>query len=87
MSATELAASGVPLIVSDLPGLREAVVPGVTGDWSSPGNSFDLAEKIRRLVDEPKRRAEYGQAARSRAVTEFSTERQTAEISSILWSS
>lgn len=43
----EAMAAGVPVIVSDIPGNRDLVVSGETGLLFSPGNSQDLAMKIK----------------------------------------
>lgn len=84
MSAVELSASGIPLVVSDLPGLREAVEPGVTGVRVRPGDVPDLARAISELLDDPERRSQYGRNARDLAVLTRSVESQSRAIASIL---
>jgi glycosyltransferase involved in cell wall biosynthesis len=80
MSAVELAASAVPLVVSDLPGLREAVVPDVTGIMVPAGNVDALASAIGRLADDASLRRQLGAAARERVLREFSRHRQIRQI-------
>lgn len=51
MSTLEMAASGLPLVVSHLQGLVETLEEGVTGYTFEPGNSYALSEKIIKIVD------------------------------------
>ncbi len=46
VSLMEAMACGRPALVSDIPGNREWVVPGVNGWWFRDGDPADLAEKI-----------------------------------------
>lgn len=84
MSAVELSASGVPLIVSDLPGLREAVEPDRTGVRVRPGDVTQLAHAIGALLDDPERRLRYSATSREFAVRTRSVEAQSRTIASIL---
>lgn len=76
MSAVEMAASGIPLLVSDLPGLRETVVEDTTGHVIAAGDVNAWAAAIGTLVDQPQVRERLSLAARERAVAEFSLEQQ-----------
>jgi glycosyltransferase involved in cell wall biosynthesis len=71
-SALEAMASGKPLVATNIPGCREAVVDGVTGLLVSPTDPIALAEGIKRLIDDPALRARFGAAARARALENFS---------------
>jgi glycosyltransferase involved in cell wall biosynthesis len=62
MSVIEMAASGLPLVVSRLQGLREFVVEGVNGFAVDPGDFIGLAEAFVRLADNPALAAEFGKA-------------------------
>lgn len=84
MSAVELAATAVPLLVSDLPGLREAVDHGVTGLVIPPGEVFAWADAIERLLNDPQARERFGNAGRIRALDQFSEERQIDRLAEIL---
>lgn len=61
----EAMALGVPVLVSDLPALREIVDPPARGAVAPPGDSGGLAEAIERLIDDPATRASLGAAGRA----------------------
>ncbi len=65
--ALEAAASGIPSVVSDLPGVRTVVLDGETGLRVLPGDAEALAAALRRLAVEPGPRRALGAAARARA--------------------
>lgn len=69
--ALEAAASGIPSIASDLPGVRTVVLDGETGLHVPPGNSGELAKAIRLLLEEPGVRERFGLSARKRAESDF----------------
>ncbi len=71
MVALEAAASGIPSVVSDLPGVRTVVLDGETGLRVKPGDPDALAAALRRLVQEPGPRRALGAAARARAEHAF----------------
>lgn len=75
-SSVEMAASGLPLVVSRLQGLVETIEEGVTGLAFEPGNHTQLASILMGLVDDPHRRRRFGKAARERIVAHFSEEHQ-----------
>jgi glycosyltransferase involved in cell wall biosynthesis len=84
LSAVEMAASGLPLIVSDLPGLSEAVEHGVTGRLFPAGDARALATSIERLVDAPAERDRLGASARQRVLREFTREAQEEGLVAIV---
>jgi glycosyltransferase involved in cell wall biosynthesis len=61
----EAMALGIPVLVSDLPALREIVDPPARGAIAPPGDAGALAEAIVRLVDDPATRASLGEAGRA----------------------
>jgi glycosyltransferase involved in cell wall biosynthesis len=52
----ESMASGVPIVASDLPGVRELIQPGVTGWLVEPGDPTELAACIMRAIENPEER-------------------------------
>ncbi|WP_336923654.1 glycosyltransferase family 4 protein [Aquipuribacter sp. SD81] len=67
LKPAEAMAAALPLVVSDLPALREFVDDGVEGLLVPPGDPGALARALARLVD-PGRRAAAGEAGRRRVL-------------------
>jgi glycosyltransferase involved in cell wall biosynthesis len=57
-----------PVVGTAVGGLLDTVVPGITGELVAPRRPAELARVLRELLDDPARRASYGQAGRRRAV-------------------
>ncbi|MBX6770112.1 MAG: glycosyltransferase family 4 protein [Chloroflexi bacterium] len=60
----EAMATGVPLVTSDLPLLREIIEPGREAELAHPEDPEDLARAICRLLDDPAHRAQMVRAQR-----------------------
>jgi glycosyltransferase involved in cell wall biosynthesis len=60
----EAMAAGLPVVASDLPGVREAVEHEQTGLLAPPGDATALAEAVSRLIADPELRARLSAAAR-----------------------
>ena len=72
----EAAAMGRPAIVTDVPGCRQAIEPGVTGWLCEVRNAESLAEQMRRVaIMEAPELQMAGDAARRRMERQFSEER------------
>jgi glycosyltransferase involved in cell wall biosynthesis len=71
-SALEAMAAGKPLVATDIPGCREAVIHNVTGLLVPPRDPAALAAALKTLIDDPALRARFGAAARTRALENFS---------------
>jgi glycosyltransferase involved in cell wall biosynthesis len=71
-SALEAMASGKPLVATDIPGCREAVVDGETGLLVPPKNPIALAAALQKLIESPELRARMGIAGRRRVEQYFS---------------
>lgn len=67
----EALACEVPVVASDLPGIREAVVPGKTGLLVAPGDSVALAQTLTSLLDDRSLHAQLKQAGRRYVVEQF----------------
>ncbi|MGQ0743936.1 MAG: glycosyltransferase family 4 protein [Acidimicrobiales bacterium] len=78
-SAMEAAAMGLPVVATDIRGCRQVVEPGRTGLLVPPRSPADLASALGRLVEDPGLRAQFGQAGRSKALTEFD-QRKVIEV-------
>jgi glycosyltransferase involved in cell wall biosynthesis len=67
----EAAACGRPLVVSDVPGCRHFVRPGIEGLIVPPGNAKALTEALAKLITDRELRHQAGAAARRKLVREF----------------
>ncbi|UCE27771.1 MAG: glycosyltransferase [Candidatus Coatesbacteria bacterium] len=75
----EAMASGLPCVVTDVGGNREAVEDGVTGFVVPPGNAGAVREKLLALLKEGGLRAGMGAAGRRAAVEKFGVDRMVKE--------
>ena len=75
----EAAATGLPLIGTDMPGVREAISDGLNGILIPPRNSEALVEAIEELADDPKKSTRYGESSLKRATNEFDHRRVVTE--------
>ncbi len=63
----EAMAAGLPVVIADMPGVREVIDPGKEGLLVEPLIAADLAEKVRSLLDDPSLARRMGAAGRRRA--------------------
>ena len=70
-SAMEAAASGLPVIATDIRGCRQAVTDGQSGLLVPPHDPARLAKAIEELVVDPELRQRMGAAGRRKAEAEF----------------
>jgi glycosyltransferase involved in cell wall biosynthesis len=75
----EAAATGLPLIGSDMPGVREAINHGVNGMLIPPKDSAALARAVEELADDPEKAERYGRESLKRAQNEFDHNRVVGE--------
>ncbi len=68
----EAAASGLPAIVSNLPGVRTLIKEGETGLIVSPGDVSSLLRALRKFIADAESRQVMGAAARDRVVQKYS---------------
>lgn len=68
MSVIEAMLTGLPVVATNIRGPREQVVPEVTGLLVPPAAVAPLAAALRRLTDDPARRATMGASGRVRAL-------------------
>jgi glycosyltransferase involved in cell wall biosynthesis len=69
--ALEAMAAGRPVVASRLPALTEVVKDGATGLLIAPGDKPALARQTRKLLDDPQRSREMGEAGRRRVNDHF----------------
>ena len=70
----EAAASGRPVVATDIPGCRDVVVEGETGSLVPPGEVKALTEALATLMGDPDLRKKMGSRARARAQERFDQE-------------
>jgi glycosyltransferase involved in cell wall biosynthesis len=76
VSVLEAMASGRPVVASDIPGVREAIVEGETGFLFPVGDSRTLAQRIIQLARDRDERGRMGRAGRTRVERAFDQETQ-----------
>jgi glycosyltransferase involved in cell wall biosynthesis len=84
LSLLQALACGLPVVASDLGGLREAVQPGETGLLVRPGDAAALGQAIASLLAGRPRLAQMSEAARAQALAAFSEERMVAGFERLL---
>jgi glycosyltransferase involved in cell wall biosynthesis len=65
---------GLPCVVSDIAGTREAVSAGVNGLRVAVGNPQELAAALLALLSDPERRSAMGRESRRRVLERYSTD-------------
>jgi len=75
VTVLEAMAMGLPVVATDVPGCREAVVHGETGLLVPPRDVDKLTLAIQQLVEDPELRQRMGGAGRARVVQYFAVER------------
>jgi glycosyltransferase involved in cell wall biosynthesis len=80
-SLVEAAASGRPIIATDVPGCREVVRDGVEGFLVPPGEAEQAAQALVRLAGDAALRARMGAAAHARFRERFTEEAVGAAVS------
>jgi len=84
MSSIEIMSSSVPLIASDLQGLKEAVVPAVNGFSFSSGNAEALANHIALLLENESLRDYLGFNARASVENRYSLETNINRLAKLI---
>lgn len=71
LAVAEAMAAGLPVVIADMPGVREVIEPGREGLLAEPLIASDLAEKIRVILDDPSLAKRMGHAGRERAEARY----------------
>lgn len=74
-SILEAMRAGLPVVASDVGGVREAVQEGLTGQLVGRGDGDALTRTLSSLLADPQLRGTLGQAGRARFLAEFTFER------------
>ncbi|MCK5547779.1 MAG: glycosyltransferase family 4 protein [Thermoplasmata archaeon] len=83
IAALEAMASGTPVIISNIPGVREVITDGEEGLLVEPMNPEDLAAKISLILGDENKRKTMGQKARKKVEQHFSVEKVTDKIEKV----
>lgn len=79
----EAAATGLPSLVSDLPGVRTLVVPGETGRVLEPKNEQTLAQAMGSLIASPDLAKSMGIKARARVLACYTSDTLADRLSQV----
>ncbi len=82
----ECMAAGLPVVGTDIPGIREAVGPNGLDFLSPSGNEIILAEKIVRLILDRQLAADAGRRSRERIAEEFTVEKMCKRTTELIHS-
>ena len=74
-SAMEAAATGLPIVATDIRGCRQVVTDGANGRLVPVGDEQRLAGAVERLVADSELRRSWGEASLERAQREFDQQR------------
>lgn len=80
LTILEAMRAGLPVVASDVGGVREAVVDGLTGFLVPRGDVSHLRERLGVLLTDPKLRVQMGMAARKRYEEHFTAERMVEAV-------
>lgn len=81
--ALEAMATGKPVVVADIPGVREVIEDGREGLLADPVNPQDLAEKIRRLLADSALCRQMGRRGREKVVSSFNIKRIADQVETL----
>jgi glycosyltransferase involved in cell wall biosynthesis len=76
-------AASLPVVATNVGGNAEAVLDGVTGFIVPPQDSDVLATAIGRLLSDPARARQMGEAGKILAAEKFTTEAMMSQITSV----
>jgi glycosyltransferase involved in cell wall biosynthesis len=80
----EYMAAGLPVVATDLPGIREALGKAHEQQICIPGDPENIASHLKMLIDSPNLRKDLGETNRKRAIVEFSINRMCEKTSAII---
>ncbi len=80
LSVLQAMAAGIPVVASGVGGIYSLVEDGQTGVLVPSGDDKVLAESIKRLLADPRRRLEIARHARDKVESQFSAEKVAARV-------
>ncbi|MFQ5910658.1 MAG: glycosyltransferase, partial [Thermoplasmata archaeon] len=83
IAALEAMSSGKPVVVSDIPGVREVITEGEEGLLCEPMNPEDLAGKISLLLEDDAKRQRMGSKGREKVEKYFNIERVARKVAEV----
>jgi glycosyltransferase involved in cell wall biosynthesis len=83
ISTLEGMRAGLPVVASDVGGVKEAIVEGESGFLFPKGDAEALRQKLRPLIQDPALRQRMGQAARLRYEQRFSLEGMLTRVEEV----
>jgi len=84
MVAMEAMACGVPVVISDIGGIRDIIADGQTGYLCKPGDTAAFAAKLDALVTDGELRNNMSAASRSRAVESFDASKCAERLGDVI---
>ena len=79
----EYMAAARPVVATDVGGVREAVLDGVTGHLVAAGDDVTMASALLRLLNAPALRRTMGDAAHRRVISDFGLSRQLRAVTTL----
>jgi glycosyltransferase involved in cell wall biosynthesis len=83
LAVAEAMAAGLPVVITDMPGVREVIEDGREGLLAEPLLADDLASKLRVLLDDPGLARRMGAAGRRRAEERYGLATVAAQLVSL----
>jgi len=80
----EAMSSGIPVIASDLPGVRSVVDKKETGLLVKPGNVDNLSNMIEYLLKYPKIARDYGAAGRAKVLENYTWDKVSIKLNDVI---
>ncbi len=80
LAIAEAMSAGLPVVIADMPGVREVIEDGREGLLAQPMIPQDFVRQVRRLLDDPGLAQRMGEAGRIRARQRYGLETVTRQI-------
>jgi glycosyltransferase involved in cell wall biosynthesis len=81
--AIEALAARVPVVATDVGGVRDVVVPGQSGFLVAPGDAGGIADSLAHLAGDPELRRRQGEAGRAHVMPRYSVDRLVTDVDTL----